>query len=192
MVNYNYKGIYELTALDEGFSMLAEMIVGYGLPNGSVFAYQTVKSFQINPSNFSVTDWNAGGSYGTSFLFMCYNYDRFGVEAIKKMVSGSSNTGIENIENVTGMSFSTIYKDWVIANLLDGTSSDPRFHYSSIDMYGNFSDRYYNKQSLPGIQTQSLSGGNKNLKPWCVNYMKSSGTGSFTINGLSLGGLLFN
>ena len=77
----------------------------------------------------------------------------------------------------------------MIANQLDGVTGDTAFIYTSIDMAGTFGDRYYNKQSLPGIQTGALS--SASLKPWGVNYMKPGGNGSFSVSGSNLGALLF-
>ncbi|MEQ8224712.1 MAG: hypothetical protein ABRQ37_20510, partial [Candidatus Eremiobacterota bacterium] len=158
MVNFNYKGNDENTTFNEGCSMISEMYAGYGLPNGSEFAYSVVKNFEINPVNYSITEWyyNKTG-YGISFLFMCYINDQYGSAKVKQIVSGSSNTGPGNIANVVGVPFETLYKNWVIANQLDGVTGDAAFIYTSIDMAGTFGDRYYNKQSLPGIQTGSLS-----------------------------------
>lgn len=190
MVNFNYKGGDENTTFNEGCSMIAEMYAGYGLPNGSQYAYNVVKIFEINPINYSITEWyyNKTG-YGISFLFMCYINDQYGSDKVKQIVSGSSNTGMSNIANVLGISFETLYKNWVIANQIDGTTGDTAFRYSSIDMEGTFGNKYYDGQSLPGIQTKSLS--SASLKPWGVNYMKPGGTGTFTVSGSSLGALLF-
>lgn len=190
MVHFNYKGSYDNITFNEGCSMIAEMYAGYGLPNGSEFAYNVVKNFEINTKNYSVTEWYSNRTgYGISFLFMCYINDHYGPDKIKQIVSGSSNTGMDNIETVLGVSFATLYKNWVIANQLDSTSGDAAFHYSSIDMAGTFGNKYYNGQSLPGIQSKSLS--DASLKPWGVNYMKPDGSGTFTVNGYDLGALLF-
>lgn len=190
MVNFNYKGFNENTTFNEGCSMIAEMFAGYGLPNGSQFAYNVVNVFEINPMNYSVTEWyRTKTGYGISFLFMCYINDQYGSGKIKQIVSGSSNTGTDNIANVLGVSFETLYKNWVIANQLDGKTGDTAFRYASIDMSGNFGNKYYNGQNLPGIQTKSLSGAS--LKPWGVNYMKPDGNGTFSVSGSNLGALLF-
>ena len=193
MVNWNYKRGNELSTFDEGMAMLAELLAGYSLPKGSSYAYNVVKAFQVNPDNYSITDWERGGSYGMSFLFMCYVYDLYGGAKIKELVSGSANGGIENIENVLGTDFDALFRDWLIANLWDGTvqgNANQRFHYTSIEMSGNPGGTYYG--TLPGIQTNSLGNGNNSLLPWGVNYMASGGTGAFTVNGSNLGGLLFN
>ncbi len=190
MVNFNYKKGKENTTFNEGCSMMAEMYAGYGLPNGSQYAYNVVKIFEINPVNYSITEWyRTKTGYGISFLFMCYINDQYGADKVKQIVSGSSNTGPNNIANVVGVSFESLYKNWVIANQIDGTTGDKAFRYSSIDMAGTFGNKYYNGQSLPGIQTGSLS--SASLKPWCVNYMKPGGTGTFTVSGNNLVALLF-
>jgi len=190
MVNFNYKGYDENTTFNEGCSMISEMYAGYGLPNGSQFAYNVVKNFEINPKNYSITEWYSNRTgYGISFLFMCYINDQYGDDKIKQIVSGSSNTGPNNIAGVLGVPFATLYKNWVIANQLDGVTGDAAFIYTSIDMAGTFGNKYYNGQNLPGIQSDSLAGAS--LKPWGVNYMTPGGNGTFTVSGTNLGALLF-
>ena len=196
MVNFHEKGSSEYTSFNEGMSMMAELYAGYGLPNGSDYGYNAVKTFEDAPWNYSVTSWSSNGGsrggYGISFLFMCYINDRFGPGAIKTIVSGSSSGGITNIENVLAIDFDILYRDWLIANILDETGTgDVKYRYSSIDMAGNFGGKYYNSLSLPGITRQTLSGGSKTLKPWGLNYMSAGGTGTFSVSGSTAGGIIF-
>jgi len=195
MVNFHYKGSSELTSFNEGLSMLSELLAGYGLPNGSGYAYNAVKLFELKPSDYSVTNWSSnaeGKGYGISFLFMYYIYERFGEGAIKNIVSGSTNAGILNIENVTGMDFDILYRNWVITNILDEAgTADPKFCYGGIDMAGNFGGKYYKGMSLPGIQEENLAPGSKVIKPWGVSYILCGGSGTFSVTGSNMGGLIF-
>jgi len=123
---------------------------------------------------------------------MYYIYERFGEGAIKNIVSGSTNKGILNIENVTGTDFDILYRNWVITNILDETgTTDPKYRYGGIDMAGNFGGKYYKGMSLPGIQEESFVAGSKVIKPWGVCYTICGGSGTFSVTGSNMGGLIF-
>ena len=206
MVNFNYKnsikrddgGYGELVSFNEGLSGLSEMLVGFGLSGGSQDHLLKTFYFQKDPYLYSLTSWeankqNLGGGYGISFLFMCYIYDRFGEDVIRKLVQ-SDKAGIENIEYSTGEDFEVLYQDWLVANWLDGTTvgdSDPRYHYKSIDMKGNFKGEYCGGLKLPGFQAYSFEK-EPPLPPWGADYISGDDYGKYTINGTNIGGLYFD
>jgi hypothetical protein len=128
----------EETWLNEGFSMLAELINDLD-PGG--FDTQYV----WNP-DLQLTDWGTevgqnGPHYGAAFLFTSYFLDRFGEDATKALVAHDKN-GMESIDLVmeelgirdplTGQIITAddIFRDWAVTNLLgDQTVSDRRYHY---------------------------------------------------------------
>lgn len=128
----------EETWLNEGFSMLAELINGFD-PGGFEYAY-------ISNTDLQLTDWgtevgNNGPHYGAAMLFTTYFLDRFGEEATQALVAHDMN-GLESIDEVmrelgmsdplTGkiISGEDVFADWAVANFLgDPTVADGRYAY---------------------------------------------------------------
>jgi len=144
----------ESTWLNEGFSMLAELINGYNI-GGHDYNY-------LSHTDVQLTDWgdDIGSNspyYGASFLFMAYFLDRFGEDASKALVAHPENS-MESIDQVLGelsvtnpdtnqpFTAEDVFADWAVANYLqDPSLSDGRFGYSS-----------YNP--LPATLTETISG----------------------------------
>jgi len=128
----------EETWLNEGFSMLAELINGFD-PGGFDYSY-------INNPDLQLTDWgtNVGGNgphYGASLLFTTYFLERFGDEASQAVVAHDKN-GMESIDIVleemgvidplTGeqVTAEDVFADWAVANILgDSDVADGRYDY---------------------------------------------------------------
>lgn len=128
----------EETWLNEGFSMLAELINGFD-PGGFDYSY-------INNPDLQLTDWgtDVGGNgphYGASLLFTTYFLDRFGDEATQAVVAHDEN-GMESIDIVlsemgitdpiTGepLVAEDVFTDWAVANILgDEKVGDGRYDY---------------------------------------------------------------
>jgi len=129
----------EETWLNEGFSMLAELINDFD-PGG--FDY----SYVANP-DLQLTDWgtevgNNGPHYGAAMLFTTYFLDRFGEEATKAVVAHDKN-GMESIDIVLEeldihdpatnalITAEDVFTDWAVTNFLgDPDVADGRYHYS--------------------------------------------------------------
>jgi len=144
----------ESTWLNEGFSMLAELINGYDI-GGHDYSY-------LSHTDIQLTDWgdDIGSNspyYGASFLFMAYFLDRFGEDASKALVTHPDNS-LESIDQVleelnvtnpyTNQSYTAedVFADWAVANYLqDSSLSDGRFGYSSYS-------------PLPATLTETISG----------------------------------
>ncbi len=143
MIHWN-KDRNEETWVNEGFSMLAELINGYDA-GGFDYLYSI-------DSDMQVTDWGSdigenGANYGASFLFMTYFLDRFGEEATQAFVDHSEN-GLTSIDAVmsdldilnpdTGEPYTGIevFADWVVSNyVLSDDPGDGRYNYLSYDPY---------------------------------------------------------
>lgn len=129
----------EETWLNEGFSMLAELINDYSTGSHD--------STYVHSPDIQLTSWGEPGEsniphYGASFLFTAYLLDRFGEEAIQAIVANPLN-GMESIDQVlqelavidplTGETPAAedIFADWTVANLLgDETVGDGRYAYA--------------------------------------------------------------
>lgn len=106
--------------LNEGLSVYAEQLGGYGLPAGEECAVNYVSSFlEKNPNAPLVTENYKNFMYGEAYLFMLYLVDRFGPSIPTKLIQ-SEELGIENVEKVTGEKFEDLFKDWVMALYADG------------------------------------------------------------------------
>ncbi len=134
-----YTDMNEETWLNEGFSMLAELINDFD-PGGFDYAYV------MNP-DLQLTDWgddvgNNGPHYGAALLFTTYFLDRFGEDATKAVVAHDKN-GMESIEVVLSEldlrdpltnevpDAEDVFADWAIANLLgDPAVADGRYYYN--------------------------------------------------------------
>jgi len=134
-----YQDKNEETWLNEGFSMLAELINDLD-PGGFDYAY-------IANTDMQLTDWgndvgSNGPHYGASFLFTTYFLDRFGEDATKALVAHDKN-GMESIDAVfselnitdpqTGQVIQAedVFADWAVTNFLgDSSVGDGRYAYS--------------------------------------------------------------
>ena len=129
----------EETWLNEGFSMLSELVNGYD-PGGFDQLYTQNADLQL-------TDWGSnigqnGPHYGAAMLFTTYFYDRFGTEATQALVAEGKN-GMESIDIIladldqrdplTGKTLTAedVFADWAVTNLVgDSDVADGRYHYS--------------------------------------------------------------
>ncbi len=133
-----YTDMNEETWLNEGFSMLAEIINEYDPGNFD-------QGYVWSP-DLQLTDWGSdvgsnGPHYGAALLFTTYFLDRFGEDATKALVANEYN-GMESIDlvmqelNITDpqtnqvITAEDIFRDWAVANLLgDPNVGDGRYEY---------------------------------------------------------------
>lgn len=167
----------EETWLDEGWAMLAMDLCGYGLRAGNEAIARDIKSFQEQPGAYSLTDWAGnpnGFSYGLSYLFSRYLYDRFGGEVVKDALT-LPGTGVDAVQGALvkrQASFQDVYSDWTVANAVSGLgiTDDRRFSYASdVNLRGT-----YGALTLGGVQAVAVStfpqGLPGNLRPWSTAY----------------------
>jgi hypothetical protein len=128
----------EETWLNEGFSMLAELINNYDPGNFDA-------DYIFRP-DLQLTDWGTevgenGPHYGAAFLFTTYFLGRFGEDATQAVVAHPMN-GMESIDAVlveqgftdpvTGEQTTAedVFADWAVANLVgDANVADGRYSY---------------------------------------------------------------
>ncbi|MBW1971572.1 MAG: hypothetical protein JRI44_01855 [Deltaproteobacteria bacterium] len=176
MINFYYKTIlystFEEIWLNEGLSVYAEQLAGYGMLNGSKWGTNMVLYYLEAPQDFSISYWNPK-EYGMSYLHVLYIAEHFGDNAIKSLVQSDLN-GIENVEAATNISFDNYYNNWTLANYLDGMVKNKEYNYYSIDLRGTYAGI-----SLSGIvPAEEFSDNNYNfttqrsLNPWGVEYLE--------------------
>lgn len=167
----------EETWLDEGWAMLAMDLCGYGLRSGNEAIARDIKSFQEQPAAYSLTDWAGnpnGFSYGLSYLFSRYLYDRFGGEVVKDALA-APGTGVDAVQGALvkrQASFQDVFSDWTVANAVSGLSvtDDRRFSYApDVNLRGT-----YGALKLGGVQAVPVAefqgGLPGNLRPWSTAY----------------------
>lgn len=110
----------ELSWVNEGCSVLAEWICGYGFPSGHISEYI------INWWSTSLVFWQGTlADYGVVFLWTFYLWEHYGGDdLIYDLVQEQAN-GIEGWSKVLELhdsekTFDEIFQDWAIANYLDG------------------------------------------------------------------------
>ncbi len=164
MVNFdvhaakNISGYSEATWLNESLSEMADFIC-----TGKKDARpKEISDYLANP--ISLTLW-AGDlkNYAAARLFSMYLHDRFylkGKTNIFKDLVNNVVPGTKNVENVTGIGFNTLFKDWTATLYLSNTgwTTDPRYNYTSITIRKPEID-LTNKIKLNGLQPNELQMG---------------------------------
>jgi hypothetical protein len=182
LVVYNQKVIApnrstpEETWLDEGLAMLAMDLCGYGLRHGNDEIARDIARFQAAPEKYSLTDWfrNPNGfSYGLSFLFTRYLYDRFSEGLIRDLLK-TPQVGVSGVGEVLAprnVTFQDVFSDWTLANAISGmgVTGESRYGYASEIKLRET----YGAVQLTGIQPRPLNGPadvTAPARPWSTGY----------------------
>ena len=144
--------------MNEGASMLAEYLCGYGI------AWGDINSYLATPDN-SLTEWGDQGGiniladYGQSLLWVLYLNDHFEDNFISNFVQDGipGIAGINAALTPFGKTFDEVYHDWRIANVIHtDTPGDGKYNYDTIDLGGPNADpiRVYEvKEKWPTAMT---------------------------------------
>ena len=106
--------------VSEGLSELAELLCGYSKANRvSTFARHTDTGLNQMPADTAT----ASQHYSAAFLFSSYYWQRFGSDAVRRLVATEAD-GIAGYDSVlgalsTGLVFEDLFADWVVANYVD-------------------------------------------------------------------------
>ncbi len=112
---FQFSGLPEATWINEGLSMAAMDVAGYGFQVGNNTAQ--VSTFMTNPGLVSLWNWqNNLGDYGAGWLFFRYLADRFGNQVLTRLVR-TSLTGAANIEAQTGEAIGQVIGEEALAIL---------------------------------------------------------------------------
>lgn len=133
----------EDTWVNEGFSELASYLNGYAV-RGIDHAFSHTPDTQLTSWPGSPAQTSA--NYGASFLFAAYFLERFGDEAVRRVVSQQVNgmAGFEAILAEQGLTFDDVFADWLIANYLDDTElADGRYGYRDLTVGPAYLDQIH-------------------------------------------------
>ncbi|UCC19534.1 MAG: immune inhibitor A [Promethearchaeota archaeon] len=171
LVNYDVDAD-ELSWVDEGCSMLAEWICGYGFSPGHISEYL------IWHWDDSLTFWQGYLSdYGGVFLWTYYMWEHYGGDELIWDLCHEQANGIEGWRKVlpkgkNTKTFDEIFQDWTIANYLDDTSiSDGIYGYYGLDIPSEDSEGY----SIHSVLEQWRQSQNAPLFEWIVRGVNHEG-----------------
>jgi hypothetical protein len=167
--------------LDEGMAVYAQQVPGYGLPGGDRFIALDVADFERQPALAGLLEWSAAHStvsFGQSYLFVRFLVDRYGEGVLRRLID-NPQTGVANVETVTGARFIDLFRDWALTNYANG--------YRDLDLAGN-----YGGYQLPGFKP-GVAPATGALRPWSALAYRV-GAGPVTLAGSPttrlVGGLL--
>ena len=146
---HDYVDTNESTWLNEGCSMYAEGLCGYG------YSYTHIACFFYTPDN-SLTQWadqgqnNILADYGAALLFMIYMNDHYGGS---DMISAIMQNQLQSTESITDclrdagyshMDFDKVFNNWRLANLLwTDEVGNGIYNYDSLTLEDIVYDGYY-------------------------------------------------
>lgn len=174
--------------MNEGSSMYAEVLCGYGIP------WSHINSYLATPDN-SLTDWEDQGGinvladYGAAVLWTIYLSDHFGAEFLSYYV-GAGIPGIEGINAALAhfgydLTFDEVFHNWKLANLIHSDfPGGGLYNYDTLDLGSADAEpaRVYEIEKLPVPttfgsdfgSTVSILGydtGVTNLGPYATDYI---------------------
>jgi hypothetical protein len=131
MINWNYHQTNpELTFVNEGCSMLAEINCGYPAFYPGLYANETnypLLNWRTNDATLVLNDYSRAQRYFTYWL------DQFGIGIFKHVVQDNlvGLAGLENALATDGqtVSFTQLFIYWLIANKLDNTNQSNYYGY---------------------------------------------------------------
>lgn len=181
--HYNRGVTVTYTWLNEALSQAAEYYNNY-LTNHEAW----MRNFLLGDwLGLSLTHWTSD-NYGYGAIFIRYLIDRFGDLAIYNMCS-TNKVGIAAVEVATSTDFNTIFNDFSIALVLDGTgeSADPRYNFSTLDLPAiqtTGRDGLETSYSYISGTTVSSSGG---IPPYMITFFRWTGSfGSMNLTGTDM------
>jgi immune inhibitor A len=126
----------EAAWVNEGASLLAEDLAGFGPPQSDVHAYARQPGLQLN--TWSSRPDRVAAHYGSAYLLIRYFYERYGLDAVRALVANPlpSIFGLDEVLSaLNGSRFDDLFADWAVANLLDDPAvADGRYAYAGVSI----------------------------------------------------------
>lgn len=199
LLHYRYHQAREPIAVDEGKSMLAELLSGYGLVNGDILMWANIDQYQQDPAKISLLQMayepeNGLATYGMGVLWATYLFDRFGEDTFLKIAT-SPTPGVPGAAAIVGTTPEKLFTQWVQANIVNGLVDDAAFGYRRIALSGDGGGTYYepllgfaarSEQQLPSDETK------RTVPSYGVEYFRASADGQLTIRGKNIHALIIS
>ncbi len=120
----------EINFVKEGCSLQAEIVCGYPMYD---------QNHYVNETNTTLLGWRYGeegvhGDYSRAARFMAYIGEQAGTGVFRPMVASTKigitgiNAGLTAIS--LGRDFNALFRDWLVANILNDRSFDTRYGYA--------------------------------------------------------------
>ena len=148
----------ELTFINEGCSLAAEVICGYPIYDQSDY---------VSNTNVNLLSWQAElGDYARAARFMTYVRDQVGAGIFKPLVQNTQD-GVFGLDAAlqsigTNLRFAEIFRNFTIANILDDKTVSPAYGYT----YPNLSKVEGRLLANPNVATT-----NGNVEVLAVEYL---------------------
>jgi hypothetical protein len=156
MINWRYHMTTpELTFVNEGLSMVAEVVCGYGVSMQTLYA---------NEPNHYLFDWRSNdmnlvlNDYARAQRFFLYIMEQFGTGSLKQIVQDNTTfglVGISGLSKILSYYYSTslgkVFLNWEIANGLNNTSVNPAYGYTQSGVPVTTGTKFFN----PNISSTS-------------------------------------
>jgi hypothetical protein len=121
--------------VDEGLADLSGFLCGYGHSAGHVAYYMV-----YHPMT-ALTFWGGGlESYGASYLFQLYLYEKYGGAAFSSALVQEQANGIQGVANTLAAfgapeTFDQVFDNWTIANYVDDTEkAGGKYGYDTLEV----------------------------------------------------------
>jgi len=131
---HNSKDSNEDSWVNEGCADLAIQLC-YGFGNNTTSLDSHIAYFEANPDNDLTVFQSQLYDYGSSYAFLSYFHEHFGGNAtIKALVADTAN-GIQGFNNRlagTGKTFTSIFRNWTVANYMNNESIADIYGYNNL------------------------------------------------------------
>ena len=184
MINWNYHRTKpELTFINEGLSMVAEIVCGYGASMQTLYASEPnhyLFDWRSNDMNLVLND------YARSQRFFLYIMEQFGVGSLKQTVQDNSTFGLVGIFGLSkilsqyySISLGQVFLNWEIANGLNNKDVNPAYGYSYQSIPITTGTKFFNPNINPTSGT---------LQNFGADYFTYSQSANLSITFSSTGG----
>jgi immune inhibitor A len=164
----------EETWVNEGLSELAAQVNGFDVGGSE-------RLFSLAPDT-QLTTWpeleDSAPHYGASYLFLAYFLERYGEDAVRRLVAEPANdrAGFDAVlaeVDPNGRSFDDLFADWVVANYLD-----------EVDLGGGhygYADLALQTPVHSALHTEFPARHQDTVHQYAVDYILLEGEGDLTV-----------
>ena len=134
MINFNYhqNTAPQTTFINESCSKLAELWCGYPTDNQAGYANETnyyLLGWRTNDNTLVLNDYSRAQKFGL------YLWDQFGIGIYKFIVQTPAYNGVAlydySLQQIgSGLNFTQLFENWLIANVLNDKSVNPSYGYT--------------------------------------------------------------